>query len=78
MVSADIAGDAAVVEVSDNGPGLPAGFDPFGYGVSGAGSTGLGLWLARRIAEAHGGTLDLAPAVRGARFRLVLPSSSGP
>ena len=43
-------------------------------GVSAAGSTGYGLWLARAIAEAHGGRWSSArrPA-RGACFRLSLP-----
>jgi signal transduction histidine kinase len=66
-------GDRAVLEVSDDGPGLAAGLDPFARGVSGSGSTGYGLWLAREIAAAHGGTLDLVPAETGARFRLALP-----
>ena len=38
----------ARVEVSDDGPGVDAGIDPFARGVSGVGSSGLGLWLARR------------------------------
>jgi signal transduction histidine kinase len=66
-----------VVDVADDGPGLDEGLDPFARGTSGAGSTGLGLWLARAIAEAHGGSLDPVGAGPGARFRLVLPSASG-
>jgi signal transduction histidine kinase len=63
--------------VTDDGPGLQPGLDPFARRASGAGSTGYGLWLSRAIAEAHGGTLELAdPAGRGARLRLSLPSSS--
>jgi two-component system OmpR family sensor kinase len=66
-----------VVTVTDDGPGFEPGIDPFARGVSGAGSSGYGLWLARAIAEAHGGTLELADAPeRGARLRLSLPSSS--
>jgi signal transduction histidine kinase len=66
-----------VVSVTDDGPGVGPGLDPFARGASGAGSTGYGLWLARAIAEAHGGTLELARAPgRGARLRLSLPSSS--
>ena len=66
-----------VVSVTDNGPGIEPGLDPFARGASGTGSTGYGLWLARAIAEAHGGTLELADApARGARLRLSLPSSS--
>ena len=67
-----------IVDVVDDGPGIDPQLDPFARGTSGAGSTGLGLWLAREIAEAHGGTLRLLPGPDGgARFRLVLPSSSG-
>jgi two-component system sensor histidine kinase BaeS len=66
-----------VVTVSDDGPGVDSGVDPFARGESGAGSTGYGLWLSRAIAEAHGGTLELADAAgRGARLRLALPSSA--
>ena len=66
-----------VVDVADDGPGLPDGLDPFARGTSGAGSTGLGLWLARAVADAHGGSLDLVGTGPGGRFRLVLPSASG-
>jgi signal transduction histidine kinase len=66
-----------VVDVVDDGPGVDPDVDPFARGTSGSGSTGLGLWLARTIAEAHGGTLRLLPdSAVGARFRLVLPSAS--
>jgi two-component system sensor histidine kinase BaeS len=66
-----------VVDVVDDGPGVDPGLDPFAPGASGAGSTGFGLWLARGIVEAHGGTLGLLPGPdSGTRFRLVLPSAS--
>lgn len=66
-----------VVEVADDGPGVDPDVDLFAPGASGAGSSGLGLWLARSIAEAHGGSLELVPgAGPGARFRLSLPSAS--
>ena len=68
---------SVTVTVTDDGPGFVPGIDPFAPGVSGAGSTGYGLWLARAIAEAHGGTLEVADeSERGARLRLSLPSSS--
>lgn len=69
----------AIVEVSDDGAGVAEGLDPFARGISAAGSTGLGLWLARAIAEEHGGTLELAgPGPGGgACFRLALPRASG-
>jgi signal transduction histidine kinase len=65
------------VDVVDDGPGLDPDLDVFARGTSGAGSSGLGLWLGREIAEAHGGSLELVPGTEpGARFRLALPSAS--
>lgn len=65
------------IDVADDGPGVPPDiarrlFDPLTTGRSGG--TGLGLALARRIATAHGGALELVPTARGALFRLVLPA----
>jgi signal transduction histidine kinase len=62
----------AVVEIADRGPGLPVAAPERGH--SGAGSTGLGLDIAQRTAEAAGGRLVLSdrPA-GGARVGLVLP-----
>ena len=73
--------EGAVVEVGDDGPGIPPAdaervFERLvrlDASRSGGGS-GLGLSIARGIAEAHGGSLDLVPAERGARFRLTLPA----
>jgi len=68
---------AVVVDVADDGPGVDPGVDVFARGVSGAGSSGLGLWVARTVAEAHGGSLELGPEPGpGARFRLSLPCAS--
>jgi len=72
-------GDAwAVISVADQGPGIPPElrsrlFDRFARGPDSTG-LGLGLYLASRVAAAHGGTLTLdpSPAV-GARFSLRLP-----
>ena len=66
-----------VVDVTDDGPGLDPGLDPFALGSTGVGSTGIGLWLARAIAVAHGGSLEAGRAGPGARFRLCLPRASG-
>jgi two-component system OmpR family sensor kinase len=80
-VSVTVSVDAgrAIVEVSDDGAGVAEELDPFARGTSAAGSTGLGLWLARAIAEEHGGTLELVgPGPDGgACFRLALPCASG-
>ena len=53
------AGGARLV-VYDAGPGLPPGTDPTSRGVSGGGSTGLGLDIARRTADSAGGRLILS------------------
>jgi signal transduction histidine kinase len=53
-----------IVEVSDEGAGVAADLVPrlFERGVSGVGSTGLGLALARALVEADGGRLELRRA----------------
>ncbi|MDZ4134129.1 MAG: ATP-binding protein [Paracoccaceae bacterium] len=73
----------AVLEVSDNGPGIPeamaqAIFDPFFTTKPVGRGTGLGLSISNKIAEEHGGRLRLtALAPDGARFRLDLPLAKG-
>ncbi len=71
------------ISVHDGGPGIPREqqariFEKFGRvdipGSSKPG-TGLGLFIARSIAEAHGGTLDVSSVPReGATFILTLPA----
>jgi signal transduction histidine kinase len=68
-------GDRVALTVSDEGPGIPATdrervFAPFYRGErartpGGARGVGLGLTLARRIAEVHGGSIAVAAAPRG-------------
>ncbi len=75
----------AVIEVDDEGPGIPEAdrqriFEPFtrlpGTTRHGSGGTGLGLAVARRIAEAHGGSIEAgAPPRGGARFTVRIPGS---
>jgi signal transduction histidine kinase len=58
-----------VIEVGDEGVGVPDGLDVFAPGVSGAGSSGLGLATARTLIDAIGGRLELVssrPTVFGA------------
>jgi signal transduction histidine kinase len=70
--------DRVVIEVVDDGPGLPPGYrdDPFAtFRTSKRGGTGLGLYTARQLAESCGGTLRLlSSATRGVRATLELPS----
>jgi signal transduction histidine kinase len=58
-------GGGAILTVSDNGPGF-TGTDPVRRGASGAGSTGLGLDIARQTAEASGGALTVHSGPGGA------------
>jgi signal transduction histidine kinase len=73
---------AVAVSVRDHGPGIPPDsqrliFEKFGRVCQDGGSkpgAGLGLYIARSIAEAHGGTLDVeSEAGAGATFVLRLP-----
>jgi signal transduction histidine kinase len=64
--------------VADDGPGF-GDADPTQRGLSHGGSTGLGLDIARRIAEASGGTLVVGrSASGGGALRLGLGSPAGP
>jgi signal transduction histidine kinase len=74
--------------VADQGPGIPAEeletiFKEFHRGtakpVAGERSTGLGLAIARRIVEAHGGTIGVESRVgKGSTFFFTLPSAPLP
>jgi two-component system sensor histidine kinase HydH len=70
-------GDRLVFTVSDRGPGIPPGdleriFEPF-YTTRPTG-TGLGLAVAQRIVQMHGGTLTAANEPGGgATFRMAIP-----
>jgi signal transduction histidine kinase len=67
----------AVISITDDGPGIPAAIAPRIFeplATAREGGTGLGLSLAKRIADAHHATLALAPSARGARFVLTFSS----
>ena len=67
-----------IIDVADNGPGVRADIVARAFDVlvtARTGGTGLGLPLARRIAEAHGGSLTLVEGGgEGATFRVELPA----
>ena len=70
-----------IIEVSDTGQGIDSAqlahiFDPF-YTTKEKGSgTGLGLTVAARIIEAHGGSIDVTSEPgRGTRFCITLPGA---
>jgi K+-sensing histidine kinase KdpD len=70
-------GSEAVIEVSDEGPGVPAEyrdemFEPFSHRTDRSDSSGLGLSIARAIVEAHGGTLVYLPPLEGQRHQFVV------
>ena len=70
-------GKSAVIEVSDTGPGLPAGEEERMFEMfvtSRPEGTGLGLFLARAAVERCGGTLSGGNRPEGgACFRITLP-----
>ena len=71
-------GDAAIIRLSDTGPGIPEEirqkvFEPF-FSTKEEGS-GLGLSIAFRIVEEHGGLLELtSQESAGATFVITLPT----
>ncbi|MSO41599.1 MAG: HAMP domain-containing histidine kinase [Solirubrobacterales bacterium] len=85
-------GDRALLEVSDDGPGIPAEmgsqvFERFVRGqgpadTTGGGGSGLGLAIVRSVAESHGGSVEAgASTLGGATFSVRLPllgDTSGP
>ncbi|WP_138380682.1 sensor histidine kinase [Luteithermobacter gelatinilyticus] len=70
-------GNDAVIDICDQGPGIPAKireklFVPF-HG-SGNGGTGLGLAIARELVQGHGGSIELlSSGPEGSCFRITLP-----
>ncbi len=84
-VSVSTAGDAVLLDVVDDGPGVtPADrdrvFDRFfrrDTARSRGTGSGLGLAIARSVARRHGGDVRLVDSQTGAHFRLRLPQASG-
>jgi signal transduction histidine kinase len=84
-LSAAVDGGRVVIDVDDDGPGVPEAdrdrvFEPFQRLDDGAERKrgfGLGLTIVRRIAELHGGTVGVTTSpLGGARFRFELPAAA--
>ncbi|MGH3924842.1 MAG: sensor histidine kinase, partial [Pseudonocardiaceae bacterium] len=81
-LTADRRADRVVIEVTDDGPGLPPGrtaelLEPGMRGPSSTG-TGLGLHVSAELASRHGGVIRLMPAPadgRGCTVVVELPSA---
>ena len=74
-------GDAVICELGDDGPGVPVEyraqiFEPFF--TTRSGGTGLGLYIARELADANGAALELLPKSPGAMFRLTFKRALTP
>lgn len=79
-VAARAEGERLIVTVRNTGAPIPRDelrtiFDPFVRGGSSSGmrGSGLGLFIARRVVEAHGGTIRVRSGVSGTTVSVVLP-----
>ncbi|WP_307812632.1 DUF4153 domain-containing protein [Phycicoccus sp. CSK15P-2] len=75
-----------VLDVHDDGPGIPAEradrvFERFGTGDDSGGGTGLGLAIVRWVCELHGGRVEVVPTAAdapGAHLRVTMPVTPRP
>ena len=77
-VRTQLEGTTAIVEVADDGPGVPASlqdriWEPFFTTKAVGQGTGLGLDISRRIVEEHGGEITLESEPGNTRFAVRLP-----
>ena len=88
IIESRVVADQLVVEVADEGPGIPPVerervFDPFYRGRNASGGrmpgSGIGLSIVRDYAQAHGGTVEVVdePNRAGARLRVTMPLRQG-
>ena len=73
-------GSAALIDVADNGPGLPADRDALfsAFHTTKPHGMGMGLAIARSLVERHRGTLTALTPPAGATFRIRLPALDAP
>ena len=85
-IAAEVEGDAVLVRVADNGPGVPDGVEEMIFEkfqqvgntlTSKPKGTGLGLPISRQIVEHFGGKIWFEKADEGADFRFTLPFTRG-
>jgi signal transduction histidine kinase len=79
-VTAAREGQAVVIDVEDNGPGMPERikadlFTPFQNSAR-KGGTGIGLTIAAELIHLHGGTISLDDSDGRTRFRITIPDRS--
>jgi signal transduction histidine kinase len=77
-VEAFVEAERIVVEVVDDGPGIPRGargrvFEPFYTSKDVGAGTGLGLDIVRRVVDAHGGEISFRSEPGETRFTVRLP-----
>ncbi|MFE3882775.1 sensor histidine kinase [Streptomyces lydicus] len=81
----DLVARVVVLEVQDDGPGIPAGllphvFERFARGDASrsraAGSTGLGLAIVQAVVAAHGGTVGVSSVPGRTVFTVTLPTAA--
>jgi len=81
IIRTNTLGRSAVIEVSDTGQGIPPGniekiFEA--YHTSRSGGSGLGLAIARKIIDAHNGSIKVeSQQGRGSSFVITLPIAAG-
>jgi len=83
--NAAIAAGPVIIEVCDDGPGIPAAdlpyvFDRFHRSEAARAlpGSGLGLAIVKQIVEAHNGRVEAVPRERGALLRITLPAVAAP
>jgi CheY-like chemotaxis protein len=87
-VDVELSNGTVQVAITDTGAGIPPAFVPHVFerfrqadsaATRGAGGLGLGLFIARQLVEAQGGTIEAASegTDRGATFTVVLPAAAG-